>query len=159
MEKQKHKFNAVDVVIILIVVALIAFAVYQFLSPNEDVVETNGTLTLEVLVSPQPQEMYEDIMKNVPAQLVASNELVDGRVVSAVFEEVEVTSMENAPVTYETDRVYGTILFTIELQADLNDLSTGVGNQEIRTGRSYIVKTQYYEITGTILSVERTPNA
>ena len=83
----------------------------------------------------------------------------------------QVTSLEAEPVTVEKfEQTYSSgkvtllpgegeefvrLRFTITVPVDLNDLTMEAGSQEIRTGREYVVKTAYYEITGTIVSIDR----
>ena len=157
------KLNVMDVVIILVVVALVAvFLVKQF---TQKPVETNmQDVTFVVVTEGLRKEAYEDMAAHAPAQLVASGAYASGKVTAIEASPVKVESIEQihsnnltqtVTVIPGEDEEFVTVRFTITAPMNLNDLKMELSSQEIRTGREYIVKTAYFEVTGTIVSVDR----
>lgn len=164
-EKKKlfGKLNVVDVIIILVVLALVVvFAVNQL---TKTPVETNvQDVTFVVVTEGVRKETYEDIAAKLPATLVASGAYASGQVTAVEASPVEVESIEQihsnnltqtVTVIPGEDEEFVSLRFTITAPMDLNSLTMELSTQEIRTGREYIVKTAYFELTGTIVSVTR----
>ncbi len=157
------KLNVMDVVIILVVVALLAvFLVKQFTQkPAETDVQD---VTFVVVTEGVRKEAYEDIAAHVPATLVASGAYASGEVKQVEATPVQVESIEQihsnnltqtVTVVPNADEEFVTLRFTITAPMDLKSLKMELSSQEVRTGREYIVKTAYFELTGTIVSVTR----
>lgn len=159
--KKKRKINIVDIIVIVIVLAAAAFLGWRFLR-NVDSTANMGEVTYTVVVEAVPIEMYENIASWIPSQLIASGAYYPGHVMAVSAEPCEVTELEKTNVTNSSikskiipDGEYVTLTFTITAKIELDSLTSEVGTQEVRTGRSHIVKTKYFEITGTIISVDR----
>ena len=161
--KTKKKINVVDILVLAVILAAAIFFVWRF-THREVTIANSGVVTYTVLAEAMPARMYEDIAKSVPSrpQLMAKGGLVPGFVNGAEATPVTLTALEKADannpmVVYvmEPEGEFVNVLFTLEATIDLNSLTSELGTQEIRTGRSHIVKTKYFEVVGTILSVER----
>lgn len=101
-------------------------------------------------------EVYEFIQKQLPSQLMAANELLDASVTDVTATPVEhdtYAMMWNANLGVETltqvDAGTYNLVFTIEGTVKDN-LSSELGTQEIRVGKSHIVKTATFELEGGI---------
>lgn len=162
-KKRFGKLNIVDIIIILVVVAVIAlFAVKQLTKApdNSDIRD----VTFVVVTEGVRREIYEDIASHIPSQLVASGAYAEGNVVSLEASPVEVESIEQlhsnnltqvVTVVPGEDEEFFTLRFTITAPMDINSLKMELSGQEVRTGREYIVKTEFFELTGLITSIER----
>ena len=109
--------------------------------------------------------MYEFIQKQLPSQLMAANELLDASVTDVTATPVEhdtYAMMWNANLGVETltqvDAGTYNLVFTIEGTVKDN-LSSELGTQEIRVGKSHIVKTATFELEGGIITSCERPEA
>ena len=165
MKQTKRKWNIVDVVIVLVVVALLAFGVWKLIGGRGGTSNDNTTgITYTVKVYGLEQEMFQSVQKSAGEELMASTAPVDGKIVkveqvpSRVY--TSLNSFGTTPVrgqvqTGENDQLVDAV-FTIEANADVDakgEVFT-VGPQEIRVGRSHIVKTEHLEVTGMIITVD-----
>ena len=157
----KRKFNIVDWVVIGLVVVVAGFFGIRWFQ-NSQVEISYGEITYTVLVEAVPEESCADIDRHLPDQLMSSGALVGGEVVSVEYSDCSVQSIEKSnssndyiTVTVDPYGEYKNAVFTIKSSVNLGDLTTSVGKQEIRTGRSYIIKTEHFELSGTILTVEK----
>jgi hypothetical protein len=109
-------------------------------------------------------EVYESIQNELPSQLMASGELLDGyvtKVEATPAEEDEYSISESNGVTTISREDSGEydLVFTIEATVEDN-VTSELGTQEIRVGKSHIVKTTTFELEGgTILTCERQEEA
>ena len=103
------------------------------------------------------QEVYDNIQKYIPGQLMASGEMLDGQVVSVEPRAHEQTvTVDTTDGTLEIPVDEGTIdlLFTIECNV-VNPITTEIGTQEVRVGKTHTVKTDKFELmNGVILDCE-----
>ena len=76
---------------------------------------------------------------------------------SPAISKIEKTHTNNPYVVTEIvpTRKYVNITFTITAKVNLDSILTEVGTQEVRSGRSHIFNTKQFELTGTILTVDR----
>jgi hypothetical protein len=159
------KFNIIDIIIIILVLAVLAFLGMKVY--NAKAVGNNakmGTITFVVEVPALEKGLYDEIAAYIPTQMAASGKWVDGNIVSVTsvpckVNYLEVTNPVNATLsTYmETppDVEYVTAYFTCTAAIDLNDLLNMVGTQEVRLGRAHFVKGVDFEISGTVISLEK----
>jgi hypothetical protein len=107
-------------------------------------------------------EVYQSVKENIPGQLMASGEMLDARVVA-----VEATpSVNGATVNTDGGALNVTmrndlldLVFTIEANVS-NTVTNEVGTQEVRIGKSHIVKTDKFELpSGVILTCKWEENS
>ena len=93
-------------------------------------------------------EVYENIQKYIPGQLMAAGEMYDAWVVTV---EQEPAKLLNADGVWVEDTEHVTLRFTVEADIPFPEvMNTMVGNQEVRIGKpGYILKTEYLEIRDT----------
>ena len=157
--EKKRKFNVIDVIVIVILVAALAFAGYKLLNRGSEELGDADALSapnirFTVLCNDIDATMAQNILDSLAAEplsiggstvertrLYNSNKLVDAQIVA--FEAV--------------DGAEGTtdLLLTVEANATATPGAYSVVTQEIRIGKDYIVKTVGVEITGQILSLEK----
>jgi hypothetical protein len=167
-KKLLWKFNIVDIFIILLIIAIIAFVSYKIIGTQRAASSKEmGTMTYVVKVSGMEKSLYDNIVSCLPSQMANSGAYIYGDVVSAEYEPCDLEYEEvSSPVNYALkgyvkvpeDREYVTAYFTCSARVDFKDLLNMVGTQEIRLGRSYYVKGVDFEVVGTIISFERLEN-
>ena len=151
------KINIVDLLVVLVIVIAAVVLGVKFLGGGgtSAINPAKTPVRYTVLVQGVEPEVYENIQKYIPGQLMASGELLDGQVTA-----VEV--VEGRAYTAAVDTTDGTLtipvedgtvdlLFTIECNV-VNPITTEIGTQEVRVGKTHIVKTDKIEMpTGVIL--------
>ena len=155
------KLNIIDLIAVILIVAVAAFLGHKLTSSTGDSLAGPGQpVVYTVEVENVEPEVYEFVAAEVakgPCQLTASNEMVDGyvtRVEAVPVEESTVQPEENhyAGLTVLDVAEAGNydLLFTIE--GTLKDnLSSELGTQEIRVGKTHIVKTTTFELMGGVI--------
>ena len=103
-------------------------------------------------------KFYENIQKYIPGQLMASGEMLDGHVVAveAVEGRTHTATVDTADGTLEIPVNSGKLdlIFTIECKV-VNSITTEIGTQEVRVGKTHTVKTDKFElINGIILDCD-----
>ena len=153
------KLNIIDLIAILLIVAVLALIGYQLLVRSPGGLAGEGqAVVYTVEVKGVEPEVYEFIQKQLPSQLMAANELLDASVTDVTATPVEhdtYAMMWNANLGVETltqvDAGTYNLVFTIEGTVKDN-LSSELGTQEIRVGKSHIVKTATFELEGGIIT-------
>ena len=153
------KLNIIDLIAILLIVAVLALIGYKLLVRSPGGLAGEGqAVVYTVEVKGVEPEVYEFIQKQLPSQLMAANELLDASVTDVTATPVEhdtYAMMWNANLGVETltqvDAGTYNLVFTIEGTVKDN-LSSELGTQEIRVGKSHIVKTATFELEGGIIT-------
>ena len=152
MSQKKWKFNVIDIVVVVLIVAVAVLLVMKF-SGGETYEAQYGTIRYTVLVEDQPVEVYEGVQQHVPGALMASGARYDDqRIVSVSAQSVLVR--DNGEWVEDPDHV--TLYFTATTETPAGEvMTTQVGDQEVRIGKTdYILKSEYIEIQGgTIVDV------
>ena len=160
------KLNIIDLIAVILIVAVVALLGDKLTSNQGGGLAGEGQpVVYTVKIRNVDQRIYDFIQDEVdkgPCQLTASNEMLD-----AYVTKVEATPAEDTTITVKEDRNLnlttlveagaGTydLVFTIEGSVKDN-LTSELGTQEIRVGKTHIVKTTTFELeNGVILSCER----
>ena len=163
------KINIVDLLVVLVIIIAAVFVGMKFLGGGSG---TGGAVSggktrivYTVLVENVRPEVYENVKACVDAgdaTLMASGEMLDGRVTDVTAapheESISVSSTGNA-VIIPVGKGHLDLTFTIECNV-LNTITTEIGTQEVRIGKTHIVKTDKFELAGgVILSCQRGEDA
>ena len=136
---RKLGFNVVDVIIVLIVIAALVFGVKKLQSSGVMEDQTTYHVTYTVLCEEQPAGIYENIQQYIPSTLMASGELFTAEIV-AVERQPWMVYVDGQWVE---DPQHESLLFTIEgTFEDSGVLENKLGKQELRVGKTYIVKSE-----------------
>ena len=160
------KINIVDLIVILVIVIAAVVVGMKFLgcgNGNSAINPNKTPVRYTVLVEGVEPEVYENIQKYIPGQLMASGELLDGYVtgVTPVEGRVHTATVNTADGTLEIPVNEGKLdlIFTIECNV-VNSITTEIGTQEVRVGKIHTVKTDKFELTnGIILDCSRGEDA
>ena len=162
------KLNLIDLLVILLLIVAVALIGWKVTRKDGASNASRTILTYTVEVEGVDQEVYEGIKAYVPGesgigdQLMANGEMVDAYVtnVTAAPHEGGLT-MTDVNGTTMTCPVEGddTLDLTFTIQANVvNSVTNEVGTQEVRIGKSHIVKTVHFELNnGTITTCEAEP--
>lgn len=150
------KINIIDLIVILVILAaIIAFAVLGGRGGS-------GTQPEHVIYTVEVQgvdeDVYRTIQSQIPAQLLAADALQDGYVTAV--EGVKVEEDDEARIEAAKNTYYvglhpgqaGTYDIICTVEANIYDpVNSKIGTQEIRVGRSNIVKTATFELDNGII--------
>lgn len=155
------KLNIIDLLVILLLIVAVALVGYKVLRHDGAGNIPGTTLTYTVEVDGVAKSIYEEVKSYLPAdgsgdQLMANGALLDAYVtdVTAVpHVNYGVNDAGQATVSTEQN---GRLDLTFTIKANvINTITNEVGTQEVRTGKTHIVKTTHFEfINGTILSCD-----
>lgn len=149
--------NPIDLIILLAIIAVVAaFGIKTLKEPVQSVVVDKPDMYVTLRVRGAMPSLVEATKAIEPGtRLVAGN----GYVNDATVEEVKIEPYVYTGETAEgvsvlcTDPMKNDIVIVVKSEANPNDAVIKMGNQEIRTGRGFIFKTNLVEVNSTIESV------
>lgn len=150
-QKAKRKFNVIDIIVVVLLIAAVAFVGYKFShrgSGGTNTVHINYTVRCENV----PKEVYENAKKHLPSQLMASGNLFDGYI-KTVKETPYYALSGNGQWVEDPSHV--TLVFDVECNVPYGGtaMTTKVGDQEVRVGKSdYILKSEYIELDNCVIT-------
>lgn len=156
------KLNIIDVIVLILVVAVAAVLVLKITGAGSGMKGgTPMTYTVEVKgVRPQVYQEIKELLDQGPSQLMASGDLLNGYVVSVASTPSTRTSLtvamqgEEKGILQTAEVNLLDLVFTVEANIT-NTVTNEIGPQEIRIGKTHIVKTTQFELeNGVILSCE-----
>lgn len=161
------KINIIDLLVIVIAVAVVAAVALKMTGHMGAVRTEAGTnIAYTVRVEGVDREVYDNIQKYIDqaiAQQKPGDQLMsNGDLLSAYITGVTAQPHE-AKATLSTmdgdvmiPLLEDTVDLTFTIQASVsNNVKTQVGSQEVRVGKSHIVKTTHFELNnGIVLSCE-----
>ena len=149
------KINIVDLLVILVILIGAAVVAVKFLGPGSTAAinPAKTHVTYQVLVEGVQPEVYENVQKHIPGTLMASGEFLDGQVTAVTAtphaSEASVSaSGDMLLVPVASDLL--DLVFTIECNV-VNPVTTEIGPQEVRIGKTHIVKTDKFELTNGVI--------
>lgn len=159
--------NIIDLLVILLLIVAVALIGWKVLKKDGASNVSRTILTYTVEVEGVDQEVYEGIKAYVPGesgigdQLMANGEMVDAYVTSVTATPHEggitMTDVNGTTMTFPVEEDTLDLTFTIQANV-VNAVTNEVGTQEVRIGKSHIVKTVHFELTnGTITTCEAEP--
>ena len=164
-EKRKGRLNIVDIVVIVIILAAAVVFGWKLTHRGSDAPAVRkGTIRFVVEVDGLRKDLYDATAALVPCQMAASGSLVDGYILETWGNPCTVTHIKaKSPVNASLEQEllpedgvdYVNAYYLCECAVDLNDKLNLTGNQEIRLGRSYYLKSVDIELSGTIISMEK----
>ena len=163
------KLNIVDVLILLVVIAAVAFLAVRMVGGSggetiaADEPSAQANLRYTVLCEDMPLMQAENAVTAVTAEdyelkldddsilMVSPNQIFN----SNKFKDAQITSAEILQQDDSADGQRVTVRFVIEAAAKNTVGSFVVGTQEVRIGRDYTVKTVDIEMLGTVSAMEK----
>lgn len=150
--------NIVDLLILLVVIAAVGgIATQVFGSKVQEAVSPQVDCIAEVTVIGTPPRILKEIVREDLAgeRLVAGNEYLDATVEEVIIEDYVVQAVTaDGTIVDATDPSKKDVTFRIKTKVSQGTPSPKIGSQELRTGKTFIVKTQTFECSGTIRYVQ-----
>ena len=149
--------NIVDLLVSLaVILAVLAIGVKLFAAPLKEAVAPNSQMTTVLRIRGASEFVQEEIQRNVleGKSLVSGNSYVDATIVDVKIEEYAVqTITDEEEIITLIDPVKKDIVVTIESEVPKGTATPKIGNQEIRAGRTMILKTKDFEMNALIQTV------
>jgi hypothetical protein len=149
--------NIVDLAVLIVLVLCAAGVAWKLFSPAvKTAVSPQSELTVVFRVRGAMPQLINEIQRNplTGKRLVAGSGYVDATITK--FETVPyVTQVPTAdgPIVDSTDPSKKDILITVSTKASKDSAVIKIANQEVRAGRTFILKTQDFETIANIESV------
>ena len=144
--KRIGKFNIVDIIAVVLILAVVVFAAYKLLGRDDTVTaEREMTkVTYTVRVEGVAAELYDNCQAHMPSPLMASGALVGGQIESVEQVPYYILSPNGEWVE---DPEHVTLYFTDTTETPTEAvMTTKVGDQEVRIGKTdYILKSEFIE--------------
>lgn len=147
------KINIVDLLVLVLIIAAAVVLCVKFLGGEKDSQEPPTRLVYTARTMEVTQETYDSVRQFVNKeaglkdQLMTGDKLLEGYI-------VDVSATPHVPKA--SDAVGGEtldLLFTIE--ATVTDtVINAVGTQQVRVGKSHVIKSQHIEFNGVIMTCE-----
>lgn len=156
--KMFGKINVIDLLVLIAILFVCIILGGKFLGNNTNL-GGSTKLTYTVKIENVAEDVYLAIEKmELPDQLMAAGDLLNGKVISLSAEKSKhqvlqvVPNAKGAPssVTLTAPDTYD-LVFTIEAYV-ANDVKNELGTQEIRVGKTHIVKTQHFELEDGVIT-------
>ena len=149
--------NIVDLLVVLAVIAVAAGIGYKlFATQIADATAEQVAMTVTVRVRGATPFLVEEVQRNsqVGRQMVSGNSYVNATITDMKIEDyVQQVTTADGSIVNATDPSKKDLVFTIETTVAKGTATPTIGTQEVRAGRTLIVKTNDFETTGNIDSV------
>lgn len=154
-------FGIINIVDLLLVIAILAVAGgvgWKLLGPQvTEKVSPQVEMTANMVVIGTPPRLIEEINRQDPVgqRLVAGNEYM-----SATIEDIKIENYVVQAVTADgtivdaVDPSKKDVIFTIKTKVSAGTPNPKIGSQEVKAGKTFILKTQTLEVIATIKSVD-----
>lgn len=153
MEQKKSRFNVIDVIAVVLIVAVLGFVGYKLANRGSGQPGEVATISVNYTVKCEgvTRELYENCQKHLPSQLMASGALYDGYI-TAVEQTPYYEMAGDGAWAVNPERV--NLYFTVEATVPQKAVqTTEIAKQEVRVGKSdYILKSEYIEFKDAIIT-------
>ncbi|ACX53053.1 hypothetical protein Adeg_1974 [Ammonifex degensii KC4] len=146
--------NVLDLFLILLALLVVGGLTYKLLLPRSSVAPTKVTFVVRVpAVPPETARMVQ-----VGDRMVAGAEYTGVKVIDVKVEPALTTETNSqGQKVLARDPYFKDVIVTLQGETPLTSAAIRMGNQEIRAGREYYVKSLTYELKGTIIKVSLEP--
>lgn len=150
--------NIVDLFVLIAAIAVIAGVGYKLFAPQiETLTNPQVSMTAVVRVRGATPFLVGEAERNpqVGKQIVSGNSFVNATITDMTVEDyVQQMPTADGRIVDALDPSKKDLVFTIETTIPQGTASPSIGTQEVRAGRTFIVKTNDFETTGIIEVVD-----
>ena len=146
---EKKKFNIIDIIAVILILAVVVFAGYKLLNRGDAAPQEKVKVVYKVKAECVAPELYENIQKHLPTKMMAAGAFVGGEIYAVEKQPYYVMDDEG---NWVEDPYHINLILTAETAVTGgNIMLTKVGEQEVRVGKEHIIKSEYVEIAGTTI--------
>lgn len=151
--------NIVDLIVVLIIIAIVGAVGYRMFSSKLNAVQ-GTTLSDEdqyCYVTVVASQVVPEIADNLKAgqKLVANNAFTDAEIVSVECEDADYVGVNSEGKAVKSKHpMWKDITCVVKEKINPNSVILKVGEQEVRVGYNFIVKTQTVETNSRIRDIE-----
>lgn len=148
--------NLVDLLVLLLVIAVVAVVgIKLFGTKAVEVVSSKSDCYAEVEVIGAAPRLFNEIDRQkdklIGARMVTGNEYLGATIEDIWYEPYLVlTTNSDGQIVSIIDETRVCVVFLVKTQVSPDSATLNLGSQELRSGRTFIVKTQTLETSGTI---------
>lgn len=146
--------NIVDLLVLLAVIAVVAGVGYKLFAPQiADLAQEQVEMTVVVRVRGATPFLQEEVARNsqIGKKIVSGSSFTEAEIVDMEMRDyVQQVTTDDGRIVDALDPSKRDIVFTIKTTVAKNTASPMIGTQEVRAGRTFIVKTNDFENNGII---------
>ncbi len=153
------KINLIDMAVVLVLVFALVAVAWKFV--GDDVTQAIESaknippVTIEVVCYDVDPEVAEFAGTQAGTQLMNSGEMLDAYIVDCVVSDsMTVMIDQNGVPQAVSNPAYRTLTFTVEAAVEPTANAYAIGTQELRAGKTYLIKSLTLEIPGIITAME-----
>ena len=157
-EKKKRKINIIDIVVIVIIILAVAVVGIKLMGNRvQEAVSNKVDCYAEIVIIGAQPRIFNEVLRQdlVGEKMVSGNIFLDATIEDVWLEDyvVQATTDDGRRVDAK-DPTQKNIVVLVKCQVAEGTPSPKIGSQELRAGKTFIVKTQRFETSGTIRYVE-----
>lgn len=148
--------NLVDLIVLLLIIAVVAVVgIKLFGTKAVEVVSTKSDCYAEVEVIGAYSRLYDEVERQkdklIGSRMVTGNEFLAATIEDVWYEPYTVLAANSDGNIVETiDDLRVDIVFLVKTQVAPDGATFSLGSQELRAGKTFIIKAQTLETSGTI---------
>ncbi|MCQ5131027.1 DUF4330 domain-containing protein [Butyricicoccus faecihominis] len=150
--------NIVDLLVLLAAIAVVLGVGYKLFGPQiEAATQKQVEMTAVIRVRGATPFLVAEVERNsqVGKQLVSGNDYVNATIEDMYIDDyVQQVTTADGRIVDALDGTKRDLVFTIKTTVAQGTASPKIGTQEVRAGRTFILKTNDFETTGNIDSVD-----
>lgn len=150
--------NVVDLLVLVATIAVVAGVGYKLFAPQiAEATSKQVPMTVVVRVRGATPFLVEEVQRNdqVGKKIVSGSSYTTATITDMRIEDyVQQVTTADGRIVDATDPSKKDIIFTIETTVAEDTAAPSIGTQEVRAGRTMIVKTNDFETAGNIDSVQ-----
>ena len=150
--------NIVDLFVLVAVIAVVGAILWQLAGDRVcDSVSPQKELTAVVVVAGAHPDLVAEVERQelIGAQMVSGNSYINGYIDDIWLDNYEEQNPSaDGTLVSSIDPVKKDIFFQISTTVAADTASPKIGSQEIRAGKTFIIKTQTFECSGVIYYVD-----
>ena len=150
--------NVVDLLVLLAAIAVVIGVGYKlFATQITEITSPEVSMTVTVRVRGATPFLVEEAERNsqVGKQIVSGNSYTNAVITDMQVEDyVQQVTTADGSIVDALDPSKKDLVFTIETTVAKGTASPAIGTQEVRAGRTFIVKTNEFETSGIITTVD-----
>lgn len=149
--------NIVDLLVLIAAIAVVAGVGYKLFGAQiQQATSPQVEMTAVIRVRGATPFLVSELQRNdqVGKQLVSGNEFVDATIESMNIEDyIQQVTTADGRIVDALDGTKKDLVFTIKTKVAKDTAAPKIGTQEVRAGRTFILKTNDFETTGNVDSV------